>query len=44
VDGEVFWGMDSMPFLKAFLADPGVLRNEEMRRLESLPFAAARKP
>jgi len=43
VDGEVFWGADSVGFLKAFLADPAVLRNEEMRRLESLPFAAARK-
>jgi 2-hydroxychromene-2-carboxylate isomerase len=43
VDGEVFWGADSIGFLKAFLADPAVARNEEMRRLESLPFAAARK-
>lgn len=42
-DGEVFWGADSLGFLKAFLADPGVVRNEEMRRLEALPFAAARK-
>src|SRR2546428_4445473 len=32
VDGEVFWGADSIEFLKAFLADPSVLRNEEMRR------------
>ncbi len=43
VDGEVFWGADSIEFLNAFLADPAVVRNEEMRRLESLPFAAARK-
>ena len=42
VDGEVFWGADSLGFLNAFLADPGVLRNTEMRRLESLPVAAAR--
>lgn len=42
-DGEVFWGADSIGFLKAFLADPAAVRNEEMRRLESLPFAAARK-
>jgi 2-hydroxychromene-2-carboxylate isomerase len=42
-DGEVFWGADSIGFLKAFLADPNIVRNEEMRRLESLPFAAARK-
>jgi 2-hydroxychromene-2-carboxylate isomerase len=43
VDGEVFWGADSIEFLKAFLADPAVLRNEEMRRLDALPVAAARK-
>jgi 2-hydroxychromene-2-carboxylate isomerase len=43
VDGEVFWGADSIRFLNAFLADPAVLRNGETRRLEQLPFAAARK-
>jgi 2-hydroxychromene-2-carboxylate isomerase len=43
VDGEVFWGADSIEFLNAFLADPAVVRNKEMRRLEGLPFAAARK-
>ena len=43
VDGEVFWGADSIEFLQAFLADPAVLRNEEIRRLDALPVAAARK-
>ena len=43
IDGEVFWGADSMDFLKAFLKNPAVLRNEEMRRLDALPAAAARK-
>jgi len=42
-DGEVFWGADSIEFLNAFLADPAVVRSGEMQRLESLPFAAARK-
>ena len=42
-DGEVFWGADSVDFVKAFLAEPAVLRNEEMRRLDALPVAAARK-
>ena len=42
-DGEVFWGADAIGFLKAFLADPATLRNDEMRRLASLPVAAARK-
>jgi len=44
VDGEVFWGADAVDFVKAFLKDPSVLRNEEMRRADSLPMGAARKP
>lgn len=43
VDGELFWGADSIEFLNAFLADPSVLRNDEVRRLDSLPTSAARK-
>jgi 2-hydroxychromene-2-carboxylate isomerase len=43
VDSEVFWGADAIAFLKAFLADPATLQNDEMRRLASLPIAAARK-
>lgn len=42
-EGEVFWGADAIDFLKAFLADPSVLRSEEMRRVDALPVAAARK-
>jgi 2-hydroxychromene-2-carboxylate isomerase len=44
VDGEVFWGADAVDFVKAFLEDPAVLRNEEMRRIDGLPAAAARAP
>jgi 2-hydroxychromene-2-carboxylate isomerase len=44
VDGEVFWGADAIGFVKAFLANPAVLRNDEMRRVDALPVAAARKP
>jgi 2-hydroxychromene-2-carboxylate isomerase len=43
VDGELFWGADSMDFLRAFLADPAILRSAEMRRLDELPVAAARR-
>jgi 2-hydroxychromene-2-carboxylate isomerase len=43
VDGEVFWGADAIDFLKAFLRDRAVLRNDEMRRVDSLPAGAARK-
>lgn len=42
IDGEVFWGADSIEFAKAFLANPGTVRNEEMRRVDSLPAAASR--
>ena len=43
VDGELFWGADSVEFLNAFLTDPSILRNDEVRRLDGLPVAAARK-
>jgi 2-hydroxychromene-2-carboxylate isomerase len=42
IDGEVFWGTDAMEFVKAFLADPAILRNDEMRRLDALPVGATR--
>jgi 2-hydroxychromene-2-carboxylate isomerase len=43
VDGELFWGADSIEFLKDFLAHPSVIKNQEMQRLDGLPVAAARK-
>ncbi|MDH4172546.1 MAG: 2-hydroxychromene-2-carboxylate isomerase [Betaproteobacteria bacterium] len=43
VDGELFWGADALGFVNAFLADPAVLKNAEMRRVDSLPVGAARK-
>ena len=43
IDGELFWGADSIEFARAFLADPAAVRNEEMRRLDQLPIGAARK-
>ena len=42
-DGEVFWGADAVGFVNAFLADPSVVRNEEMRRVAGLPVGASRK-
>ncbi|HUQ24323.1 MAG TPA: 2-hydroxychromene-2-carboxylate isomerase [Burkholderiales bacterium] len=42
VDGEVFWGADSIYFVQAFLHDEAVLRNDEMRRVDALPIGAAR--
>src|SRR6185369_9581417 len=43
VDGELFWGADSIDFLKDFLKNPSVIKNQEMRRLDNLPVSAARR-
>jgi 2-hydroxychromene-2-carboxylate isomerase len=43
VDGELFWGADSVDFLRDFLKDPSVVRNRETQRLDRLPAAAVRK-
>ena len=43
VGGELFWGADSIEFLKDFLNNPAVIENPEMQRLDNLPVAAARK-
>jgi 2-hydroxychromene-2-carboxylate isomerase len=43
LDGELFWGADAIGFVNAFLANPAVLRNDEIRRADSLPVGAARK-
>jgi 2-hydroxychromene-2-carboxylate isomerase len=42
-DGEVFWGSDSIDFLKAFLADGSFFERDEMRRLDTLPVGAQRR-
>ena len=42
VSGEVFWGADSVDFLKAFLKDPQLFKNGEMARVDALPVAAER--
>ena len=43
VDGELFWGADSIEFLREFLADPSILRNKEVARLDGLPVSASRR-
>jgi len=43
IDGELFWGADSIEFLKDFLKNPSVIKNQEMQRLDGLPAAAARR-
>lgn len=41
-EGEVFWGADSVDFLKAFLKAPQLFRAGEMARVDALPAAAER--
>jgi 2-hydroxychromene-2-carboxylate isomerase len=43
VGGELFWGADSIDFLKDYLENSSVINNEEMRRLDNLPAAASRR-
>jgi len=43
VNGELFWGADSIEFLKNFLEDSSVVKNPEIQRLDDLPVAAARR-
>ena len=43
VDGELFWGADSIEFLKDFLSNPSTIKNPEIQRLDGLPVAAARR-
>ena len=42
-EGELFWGVESLDLLTAWLADPTVLASAEMKRLETLPFGALRR-
>ncbi|HUI62745.1 MAG TPA: 2-hydroxychromene-2-carboxylate isomerase [Steroidobacteraceae bacterium] len=42
VRGQVFWGADSVDFAAAYLEDPAILENDEMRRADTLPVGAAR--
>jgi 2-hydroxychromene-2-carboxylate isomerase len=43
VDDELFWGADAMDFAEAYLADPGIVGTEEMRRAAHLPVGASRR-
>jgi 2-hydroxychromene-2-carboxylate isomerase len=43
VDDELFWGADATDFVRAYLADPGIVATEEMRRIAHLPIGATRR-
>lgn len=42
VNGQLSWGADANDFVKAYLADPGVLGNDEMQRVSALTVGAWR--
>jgi 2-hydroxychromene-2-carboxylate isomerase len=39
---QSFWGADAMPMARAYLADPHLFEDEEMRRLDALPKGTER--
>lgn len=44
VDGEVFWGFDSIDFLLACLADPELLKSAAMQAADHMPEGLQRQP
>ena len=42
LDDELFWGADAMDFVEAYLADPGIVATDEMKRAANLPVGASR--
>jgi 2-hydroxychromene-2-carboxylate isomerase len=42
IDGQLFWGNDATAMAQAYLADPGLFDDAQMRRIDSLPAAAER--
>jgi 2-hydroxychromene-2-carboxylate isomerase len=42
INGEIFWGADAIGFASAYLADPAILKTEEMQRVTTLPIGASR--
>lgn len=42
-EGELFWGVESIDLVNAWLADPALLASAEMKRLNALPVGAVRK-
>jgi 2-hydroxychromene-2-carboxylate isomerase len=42
VGEQVFWGGDAVEFASAYMKDPAILDNEEIRRADTLPIGATR--
>jgi hypothetical protein len=43
VNGELFWGADSVSFMNAFLADPALLASPDMQRAATAEIGAERR-
>ncbi len=43
VNGQLFWGADTVDWMNAFLADPGMFERGEMRRALEIEFGSHRK-
>jgi 2-hydroxychromene-2-carboxylate isomerase len=43
VNGELFWGADSVSFMNAFLADPTLLASPDMQRAATAEIGAERR-
>ena len=43
VNGELFWGADSVNFMNAFLADPTLLASPDMQRAATAEIGAERR-
>jgi len=42
VDGEIFWGQDSLEMMLEYLRNPTVFNSPEMRQADSIPIGASR--
>lgn len=43
IDGEVFWGQDSLEMMLEYLGNPALFGTPEMRRADSLPIGVSRR-
>jgi 2-hydroxychromene-2-carboxylate isomerase len=43
IDGNLFWGEDSLPMLRAYLKEPALFESEEMRRISNIAPSAERR-
>lgn len=42
LDGHLFWGVDALPMLADYLADPGIMQTAAMQAAQRVPMGATR--